>query len=317
MNIVYTDAYTLNPGDLDWGPITSQGHVTLYDRTSPEQLLERVADAELVLSNKVRFDRATLEQLPKLRYIGVTATGYDIIDVVAAREQGIMVTNVKGYGSDAVAQHTFALLLELSNHVGLHGQSVRAGEWVNAQDWCYWKSPLTELAGKTLGLVGFGDIGRKVAEIGRAFGMNVLINRRHTTDSLPNGIRYVDLETLFSESDVVSLHCPATAENTGFVDQTLLRKMKPTAFLVNTSRGKLIVEQDLANALNEGLLAGAGLDVVLVEPPVANNPLLTAKNCLLTPHVAWASQEARQRLLLRVAENMAAFLAGNPINVVS
>lgn len=317
MNIVYTDAYTLNPGDLDWSPILTQGHVTLYDRTAPDQLLERIADADLVLTNKVRLDRQTLTQLPNLKYIGVTATGYDIVDVVAARECGIIVTNVKGYGSDTVAQHTFALLLELSNQVGRHSQSVNAGEWVLSPDWCYWKSPLMELAGKTLGLVGYGDIGRKVAEIGRAFGMRILVNRRQTGDALPDGTQYVDLETLFRQSDVVSLHCPATADNTGFVNQSLLRQMKPTAFLINTSRGKLIIEQDLAEALNAGIIAGAALDVLLVEPPVTDNPLLTASNCLLTPHIAWASREARQRLLVRVAENMAAFLAGQPTNVVS
>ena len=316
MNIVYTDAHTLNPCDLDWAPIRSLGDVTLYDRTSPDELIGRVKDAEIVLTNKVRLTRETLDQLPNLRYIGVTATGYDIIDVAAARERGIVVTNVKGYSTDSVAQLTFALLLELTHHAGIHSQSVRAGEWVVSPDFSYAKTPLVELTGKTLGLVGYGDIGRKVARIGRAFGMNVLVNRRSTQPETDEMITIVDRETLFARSDVVSLHCPATLDTIGLVNRALLNRMKPPAWLLNTSRGSLLKETDVADALNAGVIAGAGLDVLSVEPPSANNPLLTAKNCLITPHIAWASFSARQRLMLSVVDNIRAFLDGAPRNVV-
>ncbi len=316
MNIVYPDAYTLNPGDLDWVLIQSLGNVTLYDRTAPDQLLGRLKDADIVLVNKVKLTRETLAQLPRLRYIGVTATGYDIIDVNAAREQGITVTNVKGYSTDSVAQLTFALLLELTHHVGEHTESVRAGEWVRSPDFSYAKSPLIELAGKTLGLVGYGEIGRKVAAIGRAFGMNILVNRRSPASASEAGVTFVDRPTLFAQSDVVSLHCPATPDTLGFVNQKLLSWMKTTAFLLNTSRGSLLNEPDVANALNAGQLAGAGLDVLAIEPPKPDNPLLTARNCLISPHIAWASYEARQRLLKAVAENVQAFLNGKPQNVV-
>lgn len=316
MKIVYADAYTLNPGDLDWTPIETLGEVTLYERTSPDQLVERLREAEVVLVNKVRLNRQTLAQLPELRYIGVTATGYDIIDITAAHEQGIVVTNVKGYSTASVAQVTFALLLELTHHAGRHDASIHAGEWVQSPDFCYWKSPLIELAGKTLGLVGYGDIGRAVAQIGRAFGMRVLVNRRHTDARPDEGITYVDQQTLFTRSDVVSLHCPATPDTIAFVNQDLLGRMKPTAFLINTSRGSLLNEADVADALNKNTIAGAGLDVLAVEPPRPDNPLLRAKNCVLTPHIAWASYEARQRLLQLVADNLRAFLEGKPQNVV-
>ncbi len=314
MHIVYLDAHTLNPGDLDWAPLTSLGNVTFYDRTSPAQIVERAKEAEIVLVNKVKMSRETLGQLPKLRYIGVTATGYDIVDMQTARELNITVTNVRGYGTDSVAQHTFALLLELALNVGRHNQSVHAGEWERSPDFCYWKSPMVELAGKTLGLVGYGDIGKKVAAIGRAMGMTIVAYKRHPYDS-PN-VRFVNLPTLFAESDVVSLHCPMTSENKGFVNQDLLATMKPSAFLINTSRGALINETDLTEALNKRVLAGAGLDVLSTEPPTRENPLLTAQNCVITPHIAWASVEARGRLLASVVENMKAFLAGTPINVV-
>lgn len=316
MKIVYTDAYTLNPGDLDWAPIQSLGDVTLYDRTRPDELIERVKDAQLILVNKVKLTRESLAQLPNLRYIGVTATGYDVIDIAAAREQGIVVTNVKGYSTDSVAQLTFALLLELTHRIGRHSDSVQAGEWAASPDFSYWKSPLVELAGKTLGLVGYGDIGQKVAGIGQAFGMNILISRRNRQAETGEDVTLVDRETLFEQSDVVSLHCPATPDTIGFVDQNLLSRMKPTALLLNTSRGSLLNEADVANALNVGLIAGAGLDVLAVEPPVPGNPLITAKNCLVTPHIAWASLESRQRLMHLVADNIRAFLDGSPINTV-
>ena len=314
MHIVYLDAHTLNPGDLDWTPLTALGEVTFYDRTTTGEIVERVKDAAIVLVNKVKMSRQTLVQLPKLRYVGVTATGYDIVDVVAARELGIIVTNVRGYGSDSVAQLTVALLLELALNVGRHSQSVHAGEWEQSPDFCYWKSPLIELAGKTLGLVGYGDIGRKVADIGRAMGMTIIVNKRHP-DNSPN-VQFVDLPTLFAQSDVVSLHCPMTPENRGFVNRDLLATMKPSAFLLNTSRGGLINEADLAEALHNGILAGVGIDVLSVEPPTSENPLLTAPKCIITPHIAWASFEARGRLLKAVVENIKAFQSGTPINVV-
>ncbi|MFC5412844.1 D-2-hydroxyacid dehydrogenase [Larkinella bovis] len=317
MNLVYADAYALNPGDLDWAPLTSLTSSTLYDRTAPDQLVERLKDADMVLVNKIKMDRQTLEQLPRLRYIGVTATGYDIIDVKAARELGIIVTNVKGYSTDSVAQATFALLLELTQHIGLHAESVRAGDWARNPDFSYWKKPLVELAGKTLGLVGFGDIGQRVAAIGRAFGMHILVNRRHTDTPPPEGIRYVNQDTLFAESDVVSLHCPMTDENRGFVNRGLLNQMKPSAFLINTSRGALINEADLVEALNNDRLAGAGLDVLSTEPPSADHPLYSARNCLITPHLAWATRESRQRLLHEAAENIRAFFSGSARNVVN
>jgi len=316
LTIVFLDSHTLNPGDLDWVALEAVGTVTRYDRTAPEQVVDRLAGADVALVNKVKLTRETLAKLPNLRYIGVTATGYDIIDLAAAREQDIIVTNVKGYSTPSVAQVTFALLLELTHQVGQHDRSVQAGEWVASPDFCYWKSPLIELAGKTLGLVGYGDIGKQVADVGRAFGMNVLVNRRHT-DQQPNaGIRYVDRNALFAESDVVSLHCPATPDTIGFVDADLLRQMKPTAFLLNTSRGSLLNEQAVADALNEGVVAGAGLDVLATEPPRADNPLLTARNCIITPHIAWASFEARKRLLHEVVENIRAFERGEERNRV-
>ncbi len=314
MNLVYVDAHTLNPGDLSWKPILSLGSVTVYPRTPPDELLERVVRADTILTNKVRFDRATLEALPNLRYIGVTATGYDIIDLIAARERGITVTNVRGYSTDFVAQHTVALLLELTQHVGRHSQSVAAGDWVQSPDFSYAKTPLIELAGKTLGIVGYGEIGRRVAVIGRALGMNILVNRANPNPT--DGVNYVDLPTLFSQSDVVTLHCPMTSENRGFVNQALLQQMKPTAFLINTARGGLLNEPDVAQALNEDRIAGAGLDVLSTEPPTADNPLLAARNCLITPHIAWASRAARQRLMDQVCANVRAFWAGEPINVV-
>lgn len=317
MNIVYLDSHTLNPGDLDWAPIQSLGDVTFYDRTSSSELLERAKEAQIVLVNKVKLNRETLNQLPQLQYVGVTATGYDIVDVAAARERNVVVTNVKGYSTDSVAQLTFALLLELTHHISQHSDSVRAGEWVASPDFSYAKSPLVELAGKTLGLVGYGDIGRKVAQIGRAFGLNILVNRRSSQSQTEEDITVVDRETLFAESDIVSLHCPATPDTTGFVNRKLLTQMKSTAWLLNTSRGSLLNEADVADALNTGTIAGAGLDVLSVEPPTASNPLLAARNCVITPHIAWASFEARQRLMHLVADNIRSFLEGAPTNVVN
>ncbi|MCY7353035.1 MAG: D-2-hydroxyacid dehydrogenase [Cytophagaceae bacterium] len=314
MNILILDGYTLNPGDLTWAPFEALGQVSNYDRISAAQTVELGRDAEVIITNKSSITADMMAQLPRLRYIGVTATGYDMVAVDAARERGIVVTNVRNYGSRAVAQHVFALLLNFTNRVQEHSQSVRAGGWVACPDFSYTLSPIPELAGKTLGLVGYGGIARSVADIGRVFGMNILAHRRHPEPE--TGVDFVDLETLFRESDFLSLHCPLTPETRGLVKARTLALMKPTALLINTGRGPLIVEEELANALQNGQLAGAALDVLSAEPPKADNPLLSAPNCVITPHNAWAAVEARRRLMDGAAENLKAFLAGKPTNVV-
>ncbi|HEV7349218.1 D-2-hydroxyacid dehydrogenase [Telluribacter sp.] len=317
MNIVILDGYTLNPGDLSWEPLHELGNLTIYDRTSPEQVVERSREANIVLVNKQVLTREHLAQLPQLQYIGVTATGYNNVDIEAAREQGIVVTNVKGYGSPSVAQHTFALLLGLVNHVELHSQSVHQGDWTNLPDFCYWKTPLVELHGKTMGLIGLGDIGTQVAGIALAFGMKVLVHRKNPSQTDQPEIQNVSLDELFRRSDVISLHCPLTDETREIINKDSLSLMKPTAYLLNTGRGPLIQEAELAAALRNGQIAGAGLDVLSTEPPPADNPLLSAPNCLITPHIAWAIFEARQRLLQLAVENIRFYQQGTPRNVVS
>lgn len=317
MRIVVLDGYTLNPGDLSWATLESLGSCTIHDRTPPERVVERAREAEILFTNKVVLGRAELEQLPRLRYIGVLATGYNVVDVAVARERNIVVTNIPTYGTRSVAQMTFALLLELAQHVGHHAQSVRDGRWTQSKDFCYWDYPLVELEGLTFGLVGFGRIGRAVAEVALAFGMKVLAHDSFAPAALVSGVTMVDLETLFRQSDVVSLHCPLTADNKGLVNSTRLSLMKSSAFLINTSRGPLVNETDLAAALNTGQIAGAGLDVLAVEPPRPDNPLLTAKNCLITPHIAWATAAARRRLMDIAVDNLRAFLAGAPVNRVA
>lgn len=316
MKIVFLDAITLNPGDIDWKPLTDLGNVTFYDRTSPEQIIDRAKDAEIVLVNKVKLNETHFKALPDLKYVGVTATGFDIIDIAAANQYNITVTNVKGYSSDSVAQHTFALLLELVSKVGMHNESVQQGEWQSCPDFCYWKSPLTELSGKTMGLIGLGGIGEKVAAIALAFGMKVLVHRRNT-EPVGIDIEYTDLDTLFRKSDVVSLHCPLTEHTRGIINHDNLTKMKPTSYLINTARGGLVNEQDLAEALKSNIIAGAGLDVLSTEPPVNGNPLINVARCVISPHQAWASTEARQRLLAWTVDNIIAFKDGNPVNVVN
>jgi len=315
MNIVVLDGYTLNPGDLSWDGLRALGQCHIHDRTLPGAVRERAQGAELVLTNKTLLPRLDLEALPVLKYIGVLATGYNVVDLAAARERGVVVTNVPAYSTRAVAQLTFALLLELAHHAGLHAQSVREGRWCQSRDFCYWETPLLELEGLTFGIVGFGRIGQTVAQVAAAFGMNVLVCSRRPTPS-SEAFRCVDLETLFREADVLSLHCPLTPATEGLVNAARLRLMKPTAFLINTGRGPLVVERDLADALNRGQIAGAGLDVLCTEPPPASNPLLTARNCCITPHIAWAAQAARRRLMDIAVENIRAFLAGRPQNVV-
>lgn len=317
MNVVILDGYAANPGDLSWDAIAALcGHnLTVFDRTPREKVVERALGMQAVLTNKAVLDADALAQLPDLRYIGIIATGYNTVDVAAARDRKIPVCNAPGYGRDSVAQHVFALLLELSNQVGLHARSTAAGEWSAHPDWTYQQAPMTELAGKTLGIVGLGEIGSQVARIALAFGMQVLANSRSPKD-LP-GVERVTREQLFAQSDVVSLNCPLTEENRAFVNAALLRTMKPTAFLINTARGPLIDEVALAQVLNEGCLAGAGLDVLSEEPPAINHPLFQAKNCIITPHNAWGTRESRARLISIVAENLRAFLAGAPVNVVN
>jgi len=315
MNIVVLDGYTLNPGDLDWAGLAALGNLAVYDRTPAGLVLERAGDAEIVLTNKTVLMRDTIMALSRMRYIGVLATGYNVVDIAAAKERGVIVTNVPTYGTPAVAQATFALLLELTNHVGHHSETVRAGRWTKSPDFCYWDYPLIELSGLTLGIVGFGAIGQAVARIARAFGMKVIVHTVPQGDG--EGVEFVDLERLFAEADVVSLHCPLTPLTKGLVNRERLALMKPTAFLVNTGRGPLVDEAALAQALNEGRIAGAALDVLSVEPPAADNPLLSAQNCIITPHIAWATKAARSRLMDIAVANVKAFLAGAPVNVVS
>lgn len=318
MKIVLLDGYTLNPGDLDWAPLQEIGEFVVYDRVKPEEIVEKAKDADILLTNKSKLTAEVLEQLPDVKYIGVTATGYNIVDTEAARQRNIPVTNVSDYSSRAVAQHTFSLLLHFTNDVARLAESVRQKQWANSPDFCYSFSPLTELSGKTLGLIGFGSIAKEVAKIGQAFGMRVIAHRRSGKPA--TGFEFVEmmfLETIFRESDVLSLHCPLTEETKGIINAERLEWMKPTSYLINTGRGPLIVEQDLADALNQGKIAGAGLDVLSVEPPSADNPLQEAKNCVITPHVAWVAFEARRRLLQMTADNIKAFLNGTPVNVVN
>lgn len=317
MKIVVLDGFTLNPGDLSWDDLRRLGACEIHDRTPPGQVLPRAAGANIVLTNKTVLTRAQILALGDLNYIGVLATGYNIVDVAAARERSIPVTNVPTYGTRSVAQHTLALLLELTQHAGHHAQSTREGRWAACPDFCYWDSPLVELEGLTLGVVGFGRIGRAVAHLAGAFGMKRLAHSRSTPVEPPPDIRFVDLDELFAESDVVSLHCPLTEQTRHLVNRERLARMKPTAFLLNTSRGPLIDEAALAEALESGRIAGAAVDVLSSEPPVAGNPLLQASNCLVTPHIAWATRAARARLLGTAVSNVRAFLAGKPENVVN
>ncbi|KAF0170808.1 MAG: glycerate dehydrogenase [Limisphaerales bacterium] len=315
MKIVVLDGHTLNPGDLSWDALKVLGDCEIHDRTPPDQVAARCADAGIIVTNKALVPREVIAALPKLRFIAVTATGFNIVDAAAARERGIPVSNVPLYGTRAVAQFTIALLLELCHRVGAHADSVRAGDWVKSADWCYARFPLLELDGLTFGVVGWGRIGRATAEIARAMGMKVIAASRSPKPP-QDGVEFTDLDTLFRRADVVSLHCPLTPETKALVNAERLALMKPSAFLLNTSRGPLLDEAAVAAALNSGRLAAAGLDVLSTEPPKANNPLLTARNCLITPHQGWAAQAARARLMETTVANVKAFLAGTPQNVV-
>lgn len=318
MKIVVLDGYTLNPGDLTWDRIKKLGEVELYDHTPFEKTVERAKDAEIVFTNKTPLGEAELSQLDGLKYIGVLATGYNVVDTEAAKKRNIIVTNIPTYGTKSVAQMTFALLLEMTQHVQHHSDMVHDGEWTKCRDFCFWKYPLIELDGKTIGIIGFGRIGQAVADVAEAFGMKVIGYDNYKSDQTGRkNFKWAELDELLSESDVVSLHCPLFPETKGIINKESLGKMKNTAFLINTSRGPLIVDEDLANALNSGVIAGAALDVLSVEPPKADNPLLKAKNCYVTPHISWATKEARARLMDIAADNLEAFLSGSPVNVVN
>jgi len=318
MKIVVTDGYTLNPGDNPWDDIAELGDLMVYDRTEASLTGERVRDAEIIITNKVPISGPTMAQLTSLRYITVAATGYDIVDVAAASERGIPVSNVPVYGTETVAQHVFALVLEMARQPAIHDAAVKRGEWGNQPDWTFWKTPLIELEGKTMGIVGFGRIGRRIGELAHAFHMDVTAN-----DPEPGEVpeyspfSWAGLEDLFSRSHFISINCNQTAENAGFINRALINRMRREAFLINTSRGGLVNEMDLAKALNEGRIAGAAVDVVSREPITPDNPLLKAKNIIITPHIAWATLEARRRLMKETVENIKTFLEGNPQNVVN
>ena len=316
MKIVVLDGYAANPGDLDWSPLAALGELTVHDRTPAALTLEHAAGAQAVLTNKVILGADEMASLPELRYIGVLATGYNVVDVAAAGDRGIAVTNVPAYSTPSVAQHVFALLLELTRGAGHHAALVRQGRWSASPDFAFWDTPQTELAGLTMGLVGFGAIGQAVARIALAFGLRVLVHTRTPNPAAWPDVAFVDLDVLFTHADVVSLHCPLTEATRGLVNASRLAGMKPTAYLLNTGRGPLVDEAALAAALHAGTIAGAGLDVLAQEPPTADNPLLAAPNCLITPHLAWATKAARQRLLDVAIDNVRAFLAGRKQNRV-
>ncbi|WP_042149985.1 D-2-hydroxyacid dehydrogenase [Paucisalibacillus sp. EB02] len=317
---IILDGHTINPGDLDWTLLTELADFTIYDRTSfstndTQLIIERSKDAEIILTNKTPIQREVIDELPNLKYIGVLATGYNVVDIQAAKERNIVVTNIPTYGTNTVAQTTFSLLLELTNHVGLHHDAVKQGEWTNNQDWCFWKKPLIELSGKTIGIIGYGRIGQATSKIAQAFGMNVIANKRTPNKDLETSqMKFASLDELYANSDVISLHCPLTEENKGMINKASIRKMKNGVLMINTARGALINETDLAKALNNGKVGGAAVDVDSSEPINENNPLLHAKNCIITPHIAWATKEARQRLLEQAVDNLNAFLEGNSKN---
>lgn len=317
MKIVILDGYTTNSGDLSWDSIKQLGDLTVYDRTSNDRIFSRCQDAEAVLTNKVILTAEIINALPKLKYIGVMATGYNVVDIDAARSRGIVVTNVPAYSTASVAQLVFAHLLNIASQVALHDSQVHEGKWVNSVDFCFYAAPLIELDGKQIGIVGLGQIGSAVARIAQAMGMKVAAYTSKSQEQLGDGITKMSLEQLFATSDVVTLHCPLTPDTKYIVNAERLATMKPNAIIINTGRGPLVNEQDLADALNNGTIAAAAVDVLSCEPPKADNPLLSAKNCHITPHIAWASQAARTRLIATLASNLQAFINGNPVNNVA
>lgn len=316
MKIVVLDGYAFNPGDLDWSPIAAQGEFTLYDRTDARDVVDRARDADVVLTNKVVLDAAVLARLPRLRYIGLLSTGCNAVDLAAAHRRGVVVTNVPGYSAPSVAQTTFALLLEAAVGVGLHARSVAQGEWTRSADFCYWKQPILELSGKTLGLIGFGSIARETAKIAQAFGMRVIACRRLRSDGEELGVRLATLDRVLSQSDAISLHCPLESANARMIDDAAIAQMKDGAIVINTARGGLVDEAAVAKALDRGKLGYYCADVLDVEPPRADCPLIGAPRCYLTPHIAWASIESRTRLMNIAADNLRNFIAGTPVNRV-
>lgn len=313
MKICILDGYSLNPGDLDWSPVERLGDVTLFDRTPADKIVERAADADIVLTNKVPFSADTLRQLPRLRFICVLATGYNIIDTEAAARQGVVVANIPAYSTMSVAQMAFAHILNITNHVASYAREVADGKWTNCPDFCFWYSALTELAGKTMGIVGLGNTGMATARIAVAMGMKVVAMTSKSADTLPEGITPAPLDDVLASADVVSLHCPLTPSTRHLINAASIAKMKPSAILINTGRGPLVDEQAVADALNGGSLAAFGADVLSQEPPRGDNPLLSARNCFLTPHIAWATLEARTRLMSTATENVRQFIAGEPV----
>lgn len=313
MKICILDGYSLNPGDLDWSPVERLGDVTLFDRTPADKIVERAADADIVLTNKVPFSADTLRQLPRLRFICVLATGYNIIDTEAAARQGVVVANIPAYSTMSVAQMAFAHILNITNHVASYAREVADGKWTNCPDFCFWDSALTELAGKTMGIVGLGNTGMATARIAVAMGMKVVALTSKSADTLPEGITPAPLDDVLATADVVSLHCPLTPSTRNLINAASIAKMKPSAILINTGRGPLVDEQAVADALNGGRLAAFGADVLSQEPPRGDNPLLSARNCFLTPHIAWATLEARTRLMSTATENVRQFIAGEPV----
>ncbi len=317
MKIVILDGYTENPGDLSWDAMAALGELTVYDRTPDDKVAERIGDAEAVYTNKTPVSRKTLDACPNVKFIGVLATGYNIVDYVAAKEKGILVTNIPTYGTASVSQFVIALLLEICHHVGHHSEAVKSGRWENNPDWCFWDYPLIELDGKTMGIIGFGRIGQATGKIARALGMKVIAYDSFVNEAAKQIGDYVDLDTLLAGSDVIALHCPLFPETQGIINRNTIAKMKDGVIILNNSRGPLIVEQDLADALNSGKVYAAGLDVVSTEPIKGDNPLLQAKNCIITPHISWAPKESRQRLMDVAVEDLAQYIKGTPINVVN
>ena len=320
MKLVVLDGYTENPGDLSWDGLKALGEVTVYDRTSYAEsplIAERIADADIVVMNKTPISKETIDKCPNIKLIAVLATGYNVVDYNYAKEKGIPVCNVPTYGTASVSQFSIALLLEICHHIGHHSESVHAGNWATNADWCYWDYPLIELEGKTIGIIGFGRIGQAEGRVAKALGMKVLAHDLYQSESGKEIAEYVDLDTLFAKSDVITLHCNLTPENTGMINKDSIARMKDGVILINNARGQLIVEQDVADALNSGKMAAAGLDVVYTEPIKADNPLLQAKNCIITPHISWAPKESRQRIMDATVENVKAYLAGAPRNVVN
>lgn len=318
MKIVVLDGYTLNPGDLTWEGLEKLGELTVYDRTPEDKILERIGDAEIIYTNKTPISRETLQKATTVKFIGVLATGYNVVDTAVAKELGVVVTNIPTYGTSAVSQMVFALLLEVCHHVWDHSEEVKKGAWSNCPDFCFWNYPLIELVGKTMGIIGFGRIGQATAKIAQAFGMNVLAYDEYQNKALENEtLKYVELDELLAQSDVISLHCPLFESTKGIINKNTIAKMKGNAIIINTSRGPLVVEDDLAEALNSGRIFGAAVDVVSTEPIKMDNPLVTAKNCIITPHISWAPKESRTRLMNIAVDNLKAFLEGEQINVVN